>query len=192
MKTPEQCGSLDDVRLGIDSLDREIIAALGRRLAYAKAADRFKPDEASIAAPQRVAAMLPERRACASQGARVLVVDDEPHVRAVIVEVVRELGCEVLEAGDGAAALAILQSPSQLDLLITDVGLPGGINGHQVADAARSLRAGLKVLLVSGYAENAAISRGGGLAAGMQVLSKPFSIDTLARRIVDLMDNEPP
>jgi CheY-like chemotaxis protein len=98
----------------------------------------------------------------------------------------------VLEAGDGAAALAILQSPSQLDLLITDVGLPGGINGHQVADAARSLRAGLKVLLVSGYAENAAIGRAGGLAAGMQILSKPFSIDTLARRIVDLMDNEPP
>ncbi|MEG7362842.1 isochorismate lyase [Pseudomonas citronellolis] len=66
MKTPEQCGSLDDVRLGIDSLDREIIAALGRRLAYVKAAARFKPDEASIAAPQRVAAMLPERRAWAS------------------------------------------------------------------------------------------------------------------------------
>lgn len=62
MKTPEQCSGLEDVRLGIDTLDEQIIRALGQRLAYVKAAAQFKPDEASIAAPERVAAMLPHRR----------------------------------------------------------------------------------------------------------------------------------
>jgi PAS domain S-box-containing protein len=116
----------------------------------------------------------------------VLIVDDEPTVRMLVVDVLEELGYTALEAEDGAAALRILQSGTQIDLLITDVGLPGGMNGRQVADAARSLRPRLKVLFITGYAENAAIGHGH-LDPGMHVLTKPFAMDELSNRIRDLI-----
>lgn len=76
----------------------------------------------------------------------------------------------------------MLQSNVRIDLLITDVGLPGGINGRQMADAARANRPGLKVLFITGYAENTAV-RNGHLEAGMDVLTKPFAMQGLASRI---------
>jgi CheY-like chemotaxis protein len=104
----------------------------------------------------------------------VLVVDDEPALRMIIVEVMQGLGYATLEAGDGAEALRILQSPRQrIDLLVSDVGLPGGMNGRQVADAARTARPELKVLFITGYAENAVLSHGH-LDPGMHVMTKPF------------------
>ena len=118
----------------------------------------------------------------AEQGQTVLVVDDEPTIRMLVNDVLEDLGYVALEAPDGAAALVILRSDVRIDLLITDVGLPGGINGRQVADAARSLRPALNVLFMTGYAENAVLSHGH-LDAGMHVLTKPFSMDTLANRI---------
>ncbi len=119
-------------------------------------------------------------------GHAVLVVDDEPTVRMLVVEVLETMGCSTIEAQDGANALKVLQSATRLDLLITDVGLPGGINGRQVADAGRQLRPGLKTLFITGYAENAVIGNGY-LEAGMQVLTKPFTIEALARRIAELL-----
>ena len=116
----------------------------------------------------------------------VLVVDDEPTVRLLVTEVLSSMGYRTMEAHDGAAALKILQSPSRIDLLITDVGLPGGINGRQVADAARGLRADLRVLFITGYAENAVVGNGY-LAPGMQVLTKPFALDALSRRVGELL-----
>ena len=95
----------------------------------------------------------------AARGQTVLVVEDEPLVRLLIIDVLDELGYKALEAGDGPAGLRILQSPQQIDLLITDIGLPG-LNGRQVADAARVTRPGLKVLFMTGYAENAAVGQG--------------------------------
>lgn len=89
----------------------------------------------------------------------VLVVDDEISVRSLVVEVLREMGFDTLEAGEGSAALAILRGKQGIDLLITDVGLPGGMNGRQVADAGRELRPGLKVLFITGYAEAAGLGR---------------------------------
>jgi CheY-like chemotaxis protein len=118
----------------------------------------------------------------AEAGETVLVVDDEPTVRMLVTEVLHELGYTPIEAADGPAGLKVLQSNVRIDLLVTDVGLPGGINGRQMADAARLTRPDLKVLFITGYAENAAIGNGH-LEPGMHVLTKPFSMEVLASRI---------
>ncbi|MDP9095639.1 MAG: response regulator, partial [Pseudomonadota bacterium] len=119
------------------------------------------------------------------QGKTVLVVDDEPTIRMLVTEVLEDLGYVAIEAADGAAGLRVLRSDVRLDLLITDVGLPGGMNGRQVADAGREVRPGLKVLFITGYAESAAVGDGN-LGPGMQVLTKPFVIEALASRIQEL------
>ena len=112
----------------------------------------------------------------------MLVVEDEPPIRMVIADVLSDLGYTVLEAGDGRSGLKILEAGTHVDLLITDVGLPGGMNGRQLADAARERRPDLNVLFVTGYAENSRV--GSGLAAqGMQVMTKPFALEALAARI---------
>ena len=116
----------------------------------------------------------------------VLVVDDEASVRALVVEVLQEMGYQTLEAEDGTTGMAVLQSNTVLDLLITDVGLPGGMNGRQLADGGRASRPGLKVLFITGYAENAVIGNGH-LEPGMQVLTKPFTLDTLSVRVQQLL-----
>ena len=119
-------------------------------------------------------------------GGTVLVVDDEPVVRALVAEVLDECGCVTIEAEDAAAGLKILQSKARVDLLVTDVVLPGGMNGRQLADAARDLRPGLRVLFITGYAENALVGNGH-LNPDMQVITKPFAVDALARRVRDLL-----
>ena len=115
-------------------------------------------------------------------GETVLVVDDEPTVRMLIVDALGELGYACAEAADGPAGLKILQSSARIDMLITDVGLPGGLNGRQVADAARLLRPDLKVLFITGYAENAVLNHGH-IQHGMEVLTKPFAVADLAGRV---------
>jgi PAS domain S-box-containing protein len=123
----------------------------------------------------------------AEAGETVLVVDDEPTVRMLVAEVLTDLGYTAIEAADGAAGLKVLNSDLRIDLLITDVGLPGGMNGRQVADAARNVRPDLKVLFITGYAENAVLSHGH-LDPGMHVLTKPFAMDVLANRIRQLIE----
>jgi PAS domain S-box-containing protein len=123
----------------------------------------------------------------AEAGETVLVVDDEPTVRMLVAEVLEDLGYAAIEAGDGPSGLKVLQSDVRIDLLVTDVGLPGGMNGRQMADAARVGRPDLKVLFITGYAENAALNHGH-LAPGMQVLTKPFALDILAARIRGLIE----
>nr|USU30074.1 PAS domain S-box protein [Methylobacterium sp. OTU13CASTA1] len=122
----------------------------------------------------------------AEQGQTVLIVDDEPTVRMLVTEVLEDLGYTAIEAADGAAGLKVLRSDVRLDLLVTDVGLPGGMNGRQMADAGRAVRPGLKVLFITGYAENAVLGNGT-LEPGMQVLTKPFVMESLAVRIRDLI-----
>lgn len=124
-------------------------------------------------------------------GRVVLVVDDEASVRTIVRDVLVELGFTVLEAADGIEALKILEAPGPLDLLISDVGLPGGMNGRQIADAARSFRSGLKVLFITGYAENAVLSHGH-LDPGMHVLTKPFGLDSLVESVEKLVKTETP
>jgi PAS domain S-box-containing protein len=123
---------------------------------------------------------LPEK------GATVLVVDDEPTVRRLVAEVLGDMGYIALEAGDAMGGLRALLSNERIDLLITDVGLPGGMNGRQLAEAARELRHELKVLFITGYAANAVLSHGH-LDPGMHVMTKPFSVEALASRISSLI-----
>jgi PAS domain S-box-containing protein len=122
----------------------------------------------------------------AEDGQVVLTVDDEVTVRMLVAEVLEERGYTSIEAADGLSGLRILESDRRIDLLITDVGLPGGISGWQLADAARILRPGLKVLFITGYAENAVV-RNRRLEPGMQVLTKPFTIADLATRLQDIV-----
>ena len=117
----------------------------------------------------------------------VLVVDDEPTIRMLVLEVLEELGYTALEAGEGAAAMRILQSNARIDLVITDVGLPGAMNGRQVADAALALRPELKILFITGYAENAVIGNGQ-LGPAMTLITKPFAMDALATKVRALLD----
>ena len=122
----------------------------------------------------------------AGHGETVLVVDDEPTVRMLVAEVLADLGYTAIEAADGAAGLRVLQSDARIDLLVTDVGLPGGMNGRQMADAARGARPELRVLFITGYAENAVLSHGH-LEPGMHIMTKPFAMEALASRIKELI-----
>jgi PAS domain S-box-containing protein len=115
----------------------------------------------------------------------VLIVEDEAVVRLLIVETLNDLGYKALETADSAAALRILQSSQRVDLLVSDIGLPG-LNGRQLADAARVTRPGLKVLFVTGYAEDAAGS--GFLEPGMEIVIKPFTMEALASKIREMIE----
>lgn len=122
----------------------------------------------------------------AKTGETILIVDDEPTVRMLLKDVLSELGYNLLEAADSIEGLEALRSSAHIDLLITDVGLPGGMNGRQMADAGKQIRPRLKTLFITGYAENAVIGSGQ-LGPGMQVLTKPFAVDTLITRVSNLM-----
>ena len=123
----------------------------------------------------------------AREGQTVLVVDDEPSVRLLVTDVLQELGYAAIEAADGPSGLRVLQSDIRVDLLVTDVGLPG-MNGRQLADAARVHRRDLKVLFITGYAEGAAV-REFAMDAGMQVMTKPFGMEALATRISGMIND---
>jgi CheY-like chemotaxis protein len=120
-------------------------------------------------------------------GETVLIIDDEATIRLVASEVLRENGYRVIEAPDGPTGLKILQSELPIHLLVTDVGLPGGMNGRQVADAARSVRPELRVLFITGYAENAIIGNGL-LDRGMSIITKPFEMAVFANKVRELID----
>ncbi len=121
-------------------------------------------------------------------GETVLVVDDEEPVRMLVTEVLSESAYRTLEARDGRTAMEILKTDVRIDLLVTDVGLPGGMNGRQLADAAREMRPGLKILFITGYAENAVVGAGH-LPPGMAVLVKPFAMAALGAKIRDVLQS---
>ncbi len=137
------------------------------------------PADAAFVEDASPAALRPPRRGV------VLVVDDEPSVRMLLREVAEGVGFTVIEAVDGASAMKVIESKTTIDLLITDVGLPGGLNGRQVADAARATRRTLKVLLVTGYAESQVLAPER-LEPGMRVLTKPFATAALEACILDM------
>jgi len=133
------------------------------------------------------AAERPAPAAAAEPGAgeTVLVVEDDSVVRGVIVEMLHDQGYRTLEAADGPSGLRALRPGTRVDLLITDVGLPG-MNGRQLADQARENRPGLKILFITGYAENVAIAKDV-LQPGMDMITKPFDLGDLSRRVRDLI-----
>lgn len=122
-----------------------------------------------------------------TRAATVVVVDDEPLVRLLVAEALTEAGHHVLEAEDGPSGLKILHSDLEVDLLISDVGMPGGMNGRQMADAARQRRPGLRILFITGYAESAVL-RQDSLEPGMHVMTKPFAIDGLTQRVQQILE----
>jgi len=121
----------------------------------------------------------------AIDGETVLIVEDDPAVRVLVSAVLSELGYAFVEAGDADSALPILNSAQRIDLLISDVGLPG-MNGRQLAEVGRQYRPGLKVLFITGYAEHAAV-RGGFLDSGMQMITKPFTFDLLTAKVREMI-----
>ncbi|WP_288096035.1 MULTISPECIES: response regulator [Pseudomonas] len=121
----------------------------------------------------------------AQNGETVLIVEDDPAVRVLVSTVLSELGYAFVEAGDAAAALPVLDSGQRIDLMISDVGLPG-MNGRQLAEIGRQHRPGLKVLFITGYAEHAAV-RGGFLDPGMQMITKPFTFDLLTAKVREMI-----
>jgi CheY-like chemotaxis protein len=118
----------------------------------------------------------------------ILVCEDDADVRAYSVELLAELGYRVLEAEDGAATLRLLEDPdARVDMLFTDVVLPGAMSGAELADRARALRPGLKVLYTTGYARDAIVHEGR-LDPGIELVAKPFSFAELATRVRDMLD----
>jgi PAS domain S-box-containing protein len=133
------------------------------------------------------AADPPARIARGRDDETILAVEDDSDVRAHTCGILRELGYRVLEASKGVAALEILQAHPEIDLLFTDVGLPGGMNGRQLAGAARNLNRKLKVLFTTGYARDAIVHEGR-LDPGVQLITKPFSYAALSGKIRDMLD----
>ncbi|WP_415760749.1 response regulator [Pseudomonas sp. LT1P18] len=121
----------------------------------------------------------------AQNGETVLIVEDDPAVRALVSTVLSDLGYAFVEAGDADSAVPILDSGQRIDLLISDVGLPG-MNGRQLAEIGRQYRPDLKVLFITGYAEHAAV-RGGFLDPGMQMITKPFTFDLLTAKVREMI-----
>ena len=114
----------------------------------------------------------------------VLVVEDEVLVQMLVLEVLSDLEVDAREANDAASALEILRADGPVDLLVTDVGLPG-MNGRELADQARKLRPGLRVLFVTGYADRA--HAGEFVGEGMDMIVKPFNLDILSGKITEMI-----
>ena len=155
------------------------------------ASDPGQGTAVELCLPRHRSAAVPERAAepAGAGGAAsgtVLLVDDEPSVRMLLAETLGALGLAVIEAADGAEGLRVLESAARVDMLVSDVGLPGGLNGRQLADRARVLRPGLPVLLITGYAEAAVLGEGM-LETGMEVVTKPFSMAVLGRRVAAVL-----
>ncbi|MEJ8850234.1 GAF domain-containing hybrid sensor histidine kinase/response regulator, partial [Variovorax rhizosphaerae] len=129
-----------------------------------------------------------ENIAAHSDGECVLVVEDEDVIRTMVAEVLSGQGYAVLQASNGAEAQRILNTERKVDLLLTDVGLPGGMNGRQLAETARLRRPALKVLFVTGYAENAIVGNGF-LEHGMSVITKPFDLEALSGKVRSMIDS---
>lgn len=153
-----------------------IVSELGTGTTITLYLPRYEGEEAAGAA------RAPAGARAARPGETIVLVEDEPMVRLFMTDVLEDLGYNVLEASDGASGLNAVLSKPKIDLLITDVGLPGGMNGRQLADAARQIRPGLKVLFVTGYAESTVVINNR-LERGMHVLSKPFTLEVLSAKI---------
>ncbi|MEO5933860.1 MAG: ATP-binding protein, partial [Duganella sp.] len=145
----------------------------------------YLPRHHGVAEPAPAPA-LPSPPAAHATHETVLVVDDEPSVRILVVDVLQDMGYQVIEAADSASGLALLRSDAHVDLLISDVGLPGGMNGRQMAEAGRVDRPHLRVLFLTGYAQTAVFG-GGQLDEGVEVMTKPFNIDALSERVARML-----
>jgi signal transduction histidine kinase/CheY-like chemotaxis protein len=146
---------------------------------------RFIAATGTVTSPQRR-----DRAAREGVGETILVVEDDEEVRHATVEVLKELGYRVLEAPDAMEAFRLILDRGGIDLLFTDVGLPGGVNGHALADAVRNVSSEIKLLFTTGYAGAAGLD--GGVAVGAPVLAKPFDMRQLGAVVRDVLDAPSP
>jgi CheY-like chemotaxis protein len=149
----------------------------------------YLPRHAPVQAPQAGEHLVGAAAEAAGTGGTVLLVEDEVGVRTMASEHLRELGYAVLEAANGSEALRVLHDSrgAHVDMLVTDVGLPGGLNGRQVADMARQRLPSLPVLFITGYTGGAIESA---LPAGMAMIGKPFTLDVLATRVRSMIEGQ--
>jgi len=138
----------------------------------------------SLAASDRASA---QQQLEPGDGQTVLIIDDEEMIRMTSSDTLRDAGYRVIEAADGPSGLKLIDSDLRIDLLVTDVGLPGGLNGRQVADAARTRRPDLKILFITGYAEHQALSNAH-LGSGMGLITKPFETALLTSRVKQMLE----
>ena len=148
----------------------------------------FLPRARRVAVPEAGASEGPGEEHLARGGEVIVLVEDEPVVRALLQEVLQELGYRVLEAEDGPSGVRLLESAPRVDLLVTDIGLPGGLSGRQLADVARLRRPALKVLFLTGYAQ-AAAQASGFLQPGMELMTKPVVMDALVARVRRMLED---
>jgi CheY-like chemotaxis protein len=142
------------------------------------------------AAAKRAAAPVPPNGGAPRQSARILVVDDEMHVRDVLATQLEEVGYDVLVAPDGSRALALIAAGEAVDLLVTDLSMPG-MNGFAVIRAAQQHRPGLPAILLTGYAgDSAAMAAGGSIGGSFLLLRKPIPMQDLVDRIQTLLAAE--
>jgi len=146
----------------------------------------FGPADAAAAEERKPPAVAPQ----GSADRLILVVEDEEQVRVMTVEALRDLGYEVVDAADGAAALARLETLERVDLLLTDVVMPG-MNGRELADRVCAARPGTPVVFTTGYTRNAVVHNGM-LDPGVTFLAKPFTMDQLARKVAEALAPEEP
>jgi len=158
----------------------QIDSTVGKGTSIALYLPRHHQDENEVAAEA-----APTQAPRAQTGETVLVIEDQDAVRMLVIEVLQELGYTAIEAIDSKTAIPIFESDWRIDLLVTDVGLPG-LNGRQLAEIARQQRPGLRVLFMTGYTQAAAM-RGGFLEPGMEMITKPFTVDALATRIREML-----
>jgi CheY-like chemotaxis protein len=161
-------------------------------LAEAEASDEASPETPAVpempAAQEATAALeVPS----AAGPATILVVEDDPLVRAQVALSIRSLGYQVIEVADGPAALQEIESERRIDLLFTDIVMPGGMNGRELAAKACATRAGLRVLFTSGYSDNVFI-RDGRRETGPRLLGKPYRRPDLARMLREVLEEERP
>lgn len=138
--------------------------------------------------PEELASTIRTSISSTTDDRAVLIVEDDAAVRMLLAEVVLDLGYTVIEATDSVAGLRTLESDVAIDVLITDVGLPGGKNGFEMVSQCQARRPELKVLFVTGYAEDAA-TLSGRLEKGMHILTKPFALDVLSNRLKELVES---
>ena len=131
---------------------------------------------------------VPEATTALEGTETILLVEDQDDVRAFAAEALREYGFQVIEAGQGMTALTLLGKDVHVDLLLTDVGLPGGLNGRQLAEQARELRSELRILFMTGYARET-LMQDGRLQSGVGLLRKPFAINELIKQVRTVLDS---
>jgi signal transduction histidine kinase len=145
---------------------------------------RYKGTEPSTPAPAPIPVSCPP---VVATEATVLIVEDEPNIRSVLVDLLEDVGYTVVAAEEGSSALKVVESPARIDLLVSDIGLPANVDGLKLANAARQRRPALKVLFITGYSEYSVV--GDHLQAGsVQVLTKPFTLGTLASKVQSIIN----